>query len=108
MINRKNLQVILGPFTHEIHNIMLNTSIGSFFFVVVMVLKATLSTVQVLRSKTVSYPLTDSCPMALDIKDRKTANVRSYVSEPGVAHGDLRLQIHSNSILGFVVFPPES
>lgn len=67
---KKNLQLILGLFTHEMHNIMLNTSIGSFLFGVVMMLKATLSSVQALRSKTVSYPLTDSCPMALDIKGK--------------------------------------
>ena len=67
---KKNLQVILGPFTYEMHNIMFNTSIGSFLFGVVMMLKATLSTVQLLRNKTVPYPLTDSCPMALDIKGK--------------------------------------
>lgn len=84
---------------------MLNTNIGSFLFGVVMMLKVTLSTVQVLRSKTVSYPLlTDSYPMALGIQDRKTPNVQLYISESHVAHGNLRLQIHSNSNFEFCCF----
>lgn len=61
-LQKKNLQLILGLFTCEMHNIMPNTSIGSFLFGVVTMLKVTLSTVQVLRSKTVSYTLTDICP----------------------------------------------
>jgi len=104
----KSLQVILGPFTCEIHNMMLNTSIGSFLFGVVMMLKATPSAVQVLKSRTVSFSLTDNCPMALDIKDKKTANAQLSVFKSLVAHGNLGLQIHSNSVLGFVVFSPRS
>lgn len=50
IFRKKTLQLILGLFTHEMHNIMLNTSIGSFLFGVVTMLKVTLSTVQVLRS----------------------------------------------------------
>lgn len=65
--NNPILQVIFGPFTHEIHNIMFNTSTGSFLFGVVMALRVTLSLVQVWWTKTISYLLTDSCPKALDI-----------------------------------------
>lgn len=105
--NKTHLQVILSPFTHEIHNVMLNTSIGSFLFGVVMMLKVTLSTVQVLRSKTVPYPLlTDNYPMALGIQKRKTPDVQLYNSESHVAHGNLGLQIHSNSNFEFCCFFP--
>lgn len=93
---------MLGPFTQEIHNIMLSTSTGSFLFGVVMMLKVTLSTALALRSKTISYPLTDGCPVALDMK---TADAQLHISKSCLAHRNLRLQFHSNSIWVLLFFP---